>query len=219
MTQKKIKIIDRGLVEYNYGILYQKNIHNKTSDNANVILLEHDKVITIGTKGDNNDVLVSIEKLKKEGFSVINSDRGGQVTIHNKGQLVCYIVMPISNYNLKPVDFVRKIESLIINLLKNFDISSYIIKGKTGVWIKSDNIEKKIAAIGVRISNGISMHGFALNINNNVNDFKFIVPCGIQGSSVTSIQEELKKEIKMSILKPILIREIEDNFDCEVLND
>ena len=127
--------------------------------------------------------------------------------------------MPISNYNLKPVDFVRKIESLIINILKNFDISSYTIKGKTGVWIKSDHIEKKIAAIGVRISNGISMHGFALNINNNLNDFKFIVPCGIQGSSVTSIQEELNEEIKMSILKPILIREIEDNFDCEVLND
>ena len=127
--------------------------------------------------------------------------------------------MPISDYDLKPVDFVRKIESLIINILKNFDISSYTIKGKTGVWVNSDNIEKKIAAIGVRISNGISMHGFALNINNNVNDFKFIVPCGIQGSSVTSIQEELKKEIKMSILKPILIREIEDNFDCEVLND
>jgi len=219
MTQKKIKIIDLGLVDYNYGISYQKKIHNNTLDYANVILLEHDKVITIGTKGDDNDVLVSIEKLKKEGFSIINSDRGGQVTIHNKGQLVCYIIMPISNYNLKPVDFVRKIESLIINILKKFDISSYTIKGKTGVWIKSDHIEKKIAAIGVRISNGISMHGFALNINNNLNDFKFIVPCGIEGSLVTSIQEELKKEIKISILKPILIREIEDNFDCEVLND
>ena len=144
MTQKKIKIIDLGLVDYNYGILYQKNIHNKTSDNANVILLEHDKVITIGTKGDNNDVLVSIEKLKKEGFSVINSDRGGQVTIHNKGQLVCYIVMPISNYNLKPVDFVRKIESLIINLLKNFDISSYIIKGKTDFKKRMSKMESKL---------------------------------------------------------------------------
>ena len=219
MTQKKIKIIDLGMVDYNDGISYQKKIHNNTSDNANEILLEHDKVITIGTKGDKNDVLVSANQLKKEGFSVINSDRGGQVTIHNKGQLVCYIVMPISNYNLKPVDFVRKIESLIINILKYFDISSYTIKGKTGVWVKSDNIEKKIAAIGVRISNGISMHGFALNINNNVNDFDFIVPCGIQGSSVTSIKQELKKEIKMSILKPILLREIEDNFDCEVLND
>ncbi len=219
MTQKKIKIIDLGMVDYNDGISYQKKIHNNSSDNANVILLEHDKVITIGTKGNKNDVLVSANQLKKEGFSVINSDRGGQVTIHNKGQLVCYIVMPISNYNLKPVDFVRKIECLIINVLKNFDVSSYIIKGKTGVWVKSDNIEKKIAAIGVRISNGISMHGFALNINNNVNDFDFIVPCGIQGSSVTSIKQELKKEIKMSILKPILLREIEDNFDCEVLND
>ena len=219
MTQKKIKIIDLGMVDYNDGISYQKKIHNNTSDNANVILLEHDKVITIGTKGNKNDLLAPANQLKKEGFSVINSDRGGQVTIHNKGQLVCYIVMPISNYNLKPVDFVRKIECLIINVLKNFDVSSYIIKGKTGVWVKSDNIEKKIAAIGVRISNGISMHGFALNINNNVNDFDFIVPCGIQGSSVTSIKQELKKEIKMSILKPILLREIEDIFDCEVLND
>ena len=219
MTQNKIKIIDLGLVDYNYGISYQKKIHNKTSGNANVILLEHDKVITIGTKGDDNDVLVSANQLKKEGFSVINSDRGGQVTIHNKGQLVCYIVMPISNYNLKPVDFVRKIESLIINLLKNFDISSNIIKGKTGVWVKSDNIEKKIAAIGVRISNGISMHGFALNINNNLNDFNFIVPCGIQGSVVTSIQEESKKEVIVNDLKIILQKELENNFDCEVVYD
>ena len=219
MTQKKIKIIDLGMVDYNDGISYQKKIHNNSSDNANVILLEHDKVITIGTKGDKNDVLVSANQLKKEGFSVINSDRGGQVTIHNKGQLVCYIVMPISNYNLKPVDFVRKIESLIINVLKNFDVSSYIIKGKTGVWVKSDNIEKKIAAIGVRISNGISMHGFALNINNNLNDFDFIVPCGIQGSFVTSIQEELKKKVKVNDLKIILQKELENNFDCEVIYD
>ena len=72
MTQKKIKIIDLGLVDYNYGILYQKNIHNKTSDNANVILLEHDKVITIGTKGNKNDVLVSANQLKKEGLSLIH---------------------------------------------------------------------------------------------------------------------------------------------------
>ena len=219
MALKKIKIIDLGMVDYNDGISYQKKIHNTASDNAYVILLEHDKVITIGTKGDENDVLISANQLKKEGFSVINSDRGGQVTIHNKGQLVCYIVMPISNYDLKPVDFVRKIESLIINILKNFDISSYTIKGKTGVWVKSDNIEKKIAAIGVRISNGISMHGFALNINNNLNDFNFIVPCGIQGSLVTSVQKESKKEVKVNGLKLILQRELENNFDCEVVND
>ena len=219
MTQNKIKIIDLGLVDYNYGISYQKKIHNNTLDYANVILLEHDKVITIGTKGDDNDVLVPIKKLKKEGFSIINSDRGGQVTIHNKGQLVCYIIMPISNHNLKPVDFVRKIESLIINIFKNFDISSYTIKGKTGVWIKSDHIEKKIAAIGVRISNGISMHGFALNINNNLNDFDFIVPCGIQMHFVTSIQEESKKEVIVNDLKIILQKELENNFDCEVVYD
>ena len=127
--------------------------------------------------------------------------------------------MPISNYDLKPVDFVRKIESLIINLLKNFDISSHIIKGKTGVWVKSDNIEKKIAAIGVRISNGISMHGFALNINNNLSDFDFIVPCGIQGSLVTSVQKESKKVVKLNDLKLILQAELENNFDCEVIND
>ena len=218
MTQKKIKIIDLGMVDYNDGISYQKKIHNIASNNAYVILIEHDKVITIGTKGDENDVLISANQLKKEGFSVINSDRGGQVTIHNKGQLVCYIVMPISNYDLKPVDFVRKIESLIINILKNFDISSYTIKGKTGVWVKSDNTEKKIAAIGVRISNGISMHGFALNINNNLNDFDFIVPCGIHGSLLTSIQEELKKEVRVNDLKLILQRELENNFNCEVVN-
>ena len=132
---------------------------------------------------------------------------------------MCYLVIPIKEYNLKPIDFVRKIEKLIINLLKKFEISSYAIKGKTGVWVKSNNLEKKIAAIGIRISNGISLHGFALNINNNLNDFELIVPCGLRGSLVTSMQNETKFKIKEKEVKENLKNEIENCFNCEVVND
>ena len=101
-----------------------------------------------------------------------------------------------------------------INLLKNFDVSSYIIKGKTGVWVKSDNIEKKIAAIGVRISNGISMHGFALNVNTDLSYFDYIVPCGIKGKGVTSMENELGEKIPINEVKEKLTKHFEYLFEA-----
>ena len=133
--------------------------------------------------------------------------------------MVCYLVIPIKKFNLKPVDLVRKIEKLIINFLKKYNISATTIKNKTGVWVVEDNSEKKIAAIGVRISNGISMHGFALNINNNLRDFDLIIPCGLEGSIVTSMSNELSMSLNNDEIKQILIKEIENIFGCEVINE
>ena len=141
------------------------------------------------------------------------------MTIHNKGQLVCYLIFPIKKLNIKPVDLVRKIENLIINFLKKYNISANTIKNKTGVWVNQNNSEKKIAAIGVRISNGISMHGFALNINNDLEDFDLIIPCGLEGSIVTSMSKELSINLNKNEIKKKLIKEIENIFDCEVINE
>ena len=219
MNIKKVKLKDLGEVEYQYGISTQRNIHNLSSKQASILFLEHNKVITIGTRGGKEDILFSDKEIKKRGFKIIKSDRGGQVTIHNKGQLVCYLVIPIKKFNLKPVDLVRKIEKLIINFLKKYNISATTIKNKTGVWVVEDNSEKKIAAIGVRISNGISMHGFALNINNNLRDFDLIIPCGLEGSIVTSMSNELSMSLNNDEIKQILIKEIENIFGCEVINE
>ena len=219
MNIQKIKLRDLGNVKYQYGISTQKKIHDELINEAKILFLEHDKTITIGTKGGKEDILFSEEEIKKRGFKIIKSDRGGQVTIHNKGQLVCYLIVPIQKFKIKPVDFVRKIEELIINFLKKYKISAAAIKGKTGVWIKEKNTERKIAAIGVRISNGVSMHGFALNIDNNLNDFNLIVPCGLEGSLVTSMANEISIDLDKSLIKLKLIEEIENIFDCEVIND
>ena len=219
MNIKKVKLKDLGEVEYQYGISTQRNIHNLSSKQASILFLEHNKVITIGTRGGKEDILFSDKEIKKRGFQVIKSDRGGQVTIHNKGQLVCYLVIPIKKFNLKPVDLVRKIENLIINFLKKYNISATKIKNKTGVWVIEKNTEKKIAAIGVRISNGISMHGFALNINNNLRDFDLIIPCGLEGSIVTSMSNELSINLNKDETKQMMIKEIENIFDCEVINE
>ena len=219
MNIKKVKLKDLGEVEYQYGISTQRNIHNLSSKQASILFLEHNKVITIGTRGGKEDILFSDKEIKKRGFQVIKSDRGGQVTIHNKGQLVCYLIFPIKKFNLKPVDLVRKIENLIINFLKKYNISATKIKNKTGVWVIEKNSEKKIAAIGVRISNGISMHGFALNINNNLRDFDLIIPCGLEGSIVTSMSNELSISLNKDDAKQTMIKEIENIFDCEVINE
>jgi len=219
MNIKKVKLKDLGEVEYQYGISTQRNIHNLSSKQASILFLEHNKVITIGTRGGKEDILFSDKEIKKRGFQVIKSDRGGQVTIHNKGQLVCYLIFPIKKFNLKPVDLVRKIENLIINFLKKYNISATKIKNKTGVWVIEKNTEKKIAAIGVRISNGISMHGFALNINNNLRDFDLIIPCGLEGSIVTSMSNELSISLNKDDAKQTMIKEIENIFDCEVINE
>ena len=219
MNIQKIKLRDLGKVDYQFGISIQKKIHDEFVNEAKILFLEHDKTITIGTKGGKEDILFSEEEIKKRGFKIIKSDRGGQVTIHNKGQLVCYLIVPIQKFKIKPVDFVRKIEELIINFLKKYKISAAAIKGKTGVWIKEKNTERKIAAIGVRISNGVSMHGFALNIDNNLNDFNLIVPCGLEGSLVTSMANEISIDLDKGLIKLKLIEEIENIFDCEVIND
>ncbi|MBK66390.1 MAG: octanoyltransferase [Chloroflexi bacterium] len=219
MKALKIKINDLGKVDYDHGISIQKNIHELSENEATILILEHNKVITVGRRGSEKDILIPLDQIEKKGFRVIKTDRGGQVTIHNEGQLVCYLILPLSEFNLKPVDLIRKIEKLIINLLKNFDISSFTIKGKTGVWVKNNDIEKKIAAIGVRISNGVSMHGFALNVDNDLKDFDLIIPCGIQDSIVTSIAKESSVKLENSIIKSKLKDEIEKIFNCEVINE
>ena len=219
MNIQKIKLRDLGNVKYQYGISTQKKIHDELINEAKILFLEHDKVITIGTKGESKDILFNEEEISKKGFEIIKSDRGGQVTIHNKGQLVCYLIIPIKKFNIKPVDLVRKIEDLIINFLRKYKISAIAIKDKTGVWVNEKNIEKKIAAIGVRISNGVSMHGFALNINNNLNDFNLIVPCGLEGSLVTSMVNETSINLDKDSVKLNLIEEIKNIFNCEVINE
>ena len=218
-NKQKVKVHDLGLVDYSFGINFQKNLVNQIKKYENhMIFLEHNKTITIGTKGTDEDILITDKELKNNGFSVIKTDRGGQATIHNKGQIVAYILVQLREFELKPVDYVRRIESMIVDFLKQVGIDSKIIVGKTGVWIDSIGKQSKIAAIGVRVSGGVTMHGFALNIDNDLNDFDSIIPCGLAGSEVTSLKRELKIDIDKSEIKDKLINSFGKMFDCEVIS-
>jgi len=219
-NNQKIKVHDLGLVDYTFGINFQKDLLNRIEKDENhLIFLEHNKTITIGTKGTVGDILFTTEQLENDGFSVIKTDRGGQATIHNKGQLVAYPLVQLREFGLKPVDYVRRIEIMIVDFLKEIGIDSKIIIGKTGVWIDSSNKQKKIAAIGVRVSGGITMHGFALNMDNNLSDFNSIIPCGLPESEATSLKTELKSDIDKSDIKSKLLNSFEKIFDCEVIVD
>ncbi|MBM01668.1 MAG: hypothetical protein CL762_03000 [Chloroflexi bacterium] len=217
-NNKKIKVHDLGLVDYKFGLNYQKGLINRIKKDENhLIFLEHNKTITVGTKGTVADILFTTKQLENDGFSIIKTDRGGQVTIHNKGQLVVYPLVQLKEFELKPVDYVRRIEIMIVDFLKEIGIDSKIIIGKTGVWIDSFNKQRKIVAIGVRVSGGITMHGFALNIDNDLGDFNSIIPCGLPESEATSLKRELKSDIDKSDIKSKLINSFEKIFDCEVI--
>jgi len=218
-NKQKVKVHDLGLVDYSFGINFQKNLVSQIKKYENhMIFLEHNKTITIGTKGTDEDILITDKELENNGFSVIKTDRGGQATIHNKGQIVAYILVQLREFELKPVDYIRRIESMIVDFLKQVGIDSKIIVGKTGVWIDSSGKQSKIAAIGVRVGGGVTMHGFALNIDNDLNDFNSIIPCGLAGSEVTSLERELKIDIDKSDIKDKLINSFEKMFDCEVIS-
>ena len=209
-----------GLVKYQEGMLLQHKAYEEIISGlikGSILALEHEKVITLGSRASQKDILVDQKKLVEEGFDIHHSDRGGQVTIHSKGQLVCYINIPLKDFKIKPVDFVRKIENMIIALIKEFDIKGCAIKGKTGVWVNSNSIEKKIAAIGIRVSNKITLHGFALNISNDLTLFENIVPCGLRESKVTSFSEITNNVPKRSDLITKLNVQLQEMLQCEVI--
>ncbi len=176
-----------------------------------VLLLEHPPVLTLGRNARRENILASDALLAARGITVHSINRGGDVTYHGPGQLVGYPIFDLrsltgsSGNRLGPVDFVRQMEEVLIRLCGSFGILGGRVAGRTGVWVGSpqpglpaQQQERKIAAIGVHISRGITSHGFALNVTTQLEDFQWIVPCGIADRAVTS----MKAEIPASAQKP-----------------
>ena len=166
-----------------------------------LLLLEHPPVITLGRNAKLANVLRSREELAKRGVEMFECDRGGDVTYHGPGQLVGYPIFDLRGFGasdgkrktLGPVEFVRRIEEALIRTCGDMRIPCTRVPGLTGVWTsaESEHEQKKIAAIGIHISRGVTSHGFALNVNTDLNEFGLIVPCGISDRAVTSMQQEL----------------------------
>ena len=202
-NESAIALSRHGLIDYTKAWDVQRKIHSEVVQGARpntLLLLEHPSVYTAGRRTEQSEKPI-------DGTPVIDVDRGGKITWHGPGQLVGYPIVKLAKPH-ELVGFVREIESGLINACEEFGISAMCVSGRTGVWIRDDKGDRKIAAIGIRVAQGVTMHGFALNVCPNLDAFKQIIPCGIADAQVTSMQEELGRKISIDEVTPIIERHI-----------
>lgn len=190
LNAQKIYYHDIGIVHYSEALAIQKYFHSlcvQAEIGGLILKVEHPPVITLGKNADQSNLLVSLVELEKEGVEVCQTDRGGNITAHMPGQLVVYPILPLVLFRNSVRDFVCFLEKSVIELLQDAGIKAHTDSDNPGVWVGP----KKIAAIGVRIKNRVSMHGIALNISNSLDLFEAIIPCGIRNKGVTSMSQEV----------------------------
>ena len=192
-----------GLLEYESALALQRSIHSEVADsirNNTLILLEHPPVFTAGRR--------TLESEKPtDGSRVIDVDRGGKITFHGPRQIVGYPIVRLKNPN-DVVGFVREMETALIHVCREFGIDAERYCERSGVWLRDERGDRKIAAIGIRVARGVTMHGFALNVDPDLSYFNRIVPCGIADAEVTSMARELGRPIEIAEVEPILERYI-----------
>jgi len=207
---RKILINDLGRKNYETVLSLQKDLQEqriKGDIPDTLILVEHEPVYTLGKNANEDHLLQSRDK----SIEVFNIGRGGDVTFHGPGQLVGYPILDLRNYKKSVSWYMRRLEELIIKVLKEFDIKGSRIKGLTGVWVNN----KKIAAQGVRISRWVTMHGFSINVCPQLSYYDGIIPCGILNYEVTSMEKCLKKRLSMEKIKNAVSRIFLDLFNRE----
>lgn len=205
-----IQIVDLGCKSYKEVWDLQKDLFNRIIEEKSsgltpkmeLLFVEHPPVYTMGRNGNQANLLMGSDFLKKIGAEYYNIERGGDITFHGPGQLVGYPIIDLETLGLGIKDYIYTIEKSIIDTLNTFNIQCEIYDGAVGVWIDSNGQNaRKICAIGVKVSKFITMHGFALNVNTDLNYFNYINPCGFTDKSVTSIEKELGKQISLDIIK------------------
>jgi lipoyl(octanoyl) transferase len=202
-----IELLRHGLVEYQTAWDLQRTIHEEVASGSrpnSLIMLEHPSVYTAGRRTD-------VSERPADGTPVIDVDRGGRITWHGPGQLVGYPIVKLHN----PTDlvgFVRELEAALILVCADLGLDAVRIDGRSGVWVHDAMGDRKIAAIGIRVAKGITMHGFALNVNPDLAAFTQIVPCGIADAGVTSLRIELDREISIQEVEAIVERRIIDSL-------
>jgi len=202
---------DLGLSPYQQTWDLQKKLQSRRIKNEiedTVLLVEHEPVYTFGKNADDNHLLQNYP----DDVQVFHIERGGDITFHGPGQLVGYPIIDLHNYKMSISWFMRSLEDVIINTLMHYDIAANRKEGLTGVWVK----DEKIAALGVRISRWVTMHGFALNVNTQLHYYDSIIPCGIFEYGVTSMEKVLRKEIDMDEVKHVLIQQFENVFNSHL---
>jgi len=232
MSVNNVEFRDLGLVNYKEAwdyqeILFEQIVSIKEENRKQttklatpnyLLFCEHPHVYTIGKSGKESNLLINEETLNDKGASLYKINRGGDITYHGPGQLVGYPVIDLDNFNLSIKKYIYKLEEAMIRSLYKFGINSTRLEGATGVWLDAEHPLKarKIGAIGVRISQLVSMHGFALNVNTDLSYFNNIIPCGIQGKSVTSLQNELGRQVEMNEVQKIVLKELKQSFNMKI---
>jgi len=185
-----------------------------------LFLCEHPPVYTLGKSGNIQNVLLSEAALQEKGIEFFKTNRGGDITFHGPEQLVGYPILDLEKMNTDIGWYLRNLEETVIRTIATFGIKGERSAGETGVWIEPDKLgkERKICAIGVRCSRWITMHGYALNVNTDLQYFDHIIPCGIQNKQVTSMQKELGEKVDMESLKKIYCQQFEKVFQVSLLH-
>jgi lipoyl(octanoyl) transferase len=212
-----LNVLNLGLVSYETALQLQRTLMElrKAGRVENtLLLLEHPPVITLGRNALLANVLASPEFLAQRGVGLFEIDRGGDVTFHGPGQLVAYPIFDLRSFEprIGAVEFIRRLEEVLIRTCGDFGIATQRVKGLTGVWTYAlrNKPEAKIAALGVHISRAVTTHGFALNVSTDLDFFSLIVPCGITNKPVTSMERELQKRVTAEDVATAVSR----NFGC-----
>jgi len=208
LTENQLKVTELGVVDYLSAWKLQKQIHqdvlNLQTENT-LLLLEHPSVYTAGRRTE-------ILDRPLDDTPVIDVDRGGKITWHGPGQLVGYPIVKLKN-STDVVGFVRELETALISVCAEFGVKADRYCERSGVWVRDDKSDRKIAAIGLRVAKGVTMHGFALNVNPDLSAFEKIIPCGISGAKVTSLSAELGSEITINEVLPVIKKHIQPMLD------
>jgi lipoyl(octanoyl) transferase len=233
-----LSVVYLGRVAYRAGLELQERLVGlrKTGAIGDVlVMLEHEPVLTLGRAmgrkdGGRENLLLSEAELRARGVEVVETNRGGDVTYHGPGQLVGYPIFDLrgplraAGKRLGPVDFVRQMEEALIRTMADYGVAAMRVPGRTGVWTQPGGTveEKKIAAIGIHVSAGITSHGFALNVTTDLKDFAWIVPCGISDRAVTSLEQESRSpnpetDLKLETAAERVARQFGHVFHAQVL--
>jgi len=229
---QKVNLIDLGLKDYNetwstqeeyfkkiVDIKVDNRKNNLTTKTSNYFLfVEHPHVYTLGKSGDISNLLLNETQLTEKGATFYKINRGGDITYHGPGQIVGYPIIDLENFFTDIHKYLRFLEEVIIKTLAEYGIKSERSEGETGVWLDVGTpFARKICALGVRASRWVTMHGFALNVNTNLGYFDHIIPCGIKGKAVTSMEVELNKKVPLEEVKEKILKHFIEQFNVEFI--
>jgi lipoate-protein ligase B len=210
--------VNLGLVPYQQAWDLQRRIQQEVANGERpdtLLLLEHPHVYTLGRRGQDSDILIDESRLEEIGAEVHHIDRGGEVTYHGPGQLVGYPIINLRRMGGGPLKYVRTLERTLIATLADFGIEAESEDRPTGVWIG----DAKIAAIGVKVSRGVTTHGFALNVDPDMSYFDHIIACGMPDASATSVSQELGHHVSVKDAVSALIPRFAEMFDFDILHN